>query len=141
MANVKISGMSAASALTGAEAFESVQSGTTRQVVASQIKTYVDRAAYTYNVPVAGFSLTIAAGIQYLILDPAGNLANGTVVMPAAPVDGQVVVLTCTKNISTFTLSPNTGQTIANAVTSLSSGIGVSYMYRSANTTWYRVLG
>ncbi len=141
MANVKISGMTAGTALTGTEAFESVQGGNTRQLSASQIKTYVDRATYTYNVPVTGFSITITNGVQYLILDPAGNLASGTVTLPSAPADGQLIVIVCQKNVSGFTTTPNAGQSIVNAITSLSGGIGVSYMYRASNTTWYRVSG
>lgn len=138
MANVKISGMTAATALTGTEAFESVQSGATRQVVASQIKTYVSKATYTYNVPVTGFSITITNGTEYLILDPAGNLASGTIVLPAAPLDGQSLTIACSKNVSGLTLTPNTGQTVATPATSLSAGVGVSFLYRSANATWYR---
>ena len=39
MANVKISGMTPGTALNGTEAFEGVQGGNTRQLLASQIKT------------------------------------------------------------------------------------------------------
>lgn len=139
MANVKISGMTAGTALTGTEAFESVQSGNTRQLTALQIKAYVDKASYTYNVPVTGFSLTIGAAVQYLILDPAGTLATGTITMPASPTDGFLVGFSSTKIVTTLTLTPNTGQTIPNSPTSLAAGVGLTFLYRSANATWYRV--
>jgi hypothetical protein len=139
MANVKISGMTAASALTGTEAFESVQTSNTRQVVATQIKTYVDNAAFTYNVPLTGFALTIGASIQYLILEPAGVLATGTITMPASPTDGYRVGFTSTQVVTALTLTPNTGQTIRNSPTALAAGVGVTFLYRSANATWYRV--
>jgi hypothetical protein len=138
MANVKISGMTAATALTGTEAFESVQSGNTRQVLASQVKTYVSKAIYTYNVPVTGFSITIANNTEFLILDPAGNLASGTITLPAGPLDGQSLTISCTHNVSNLTLTPGAGQTIANTSSSLSAGVGISFLYRSANTKWYR---
>lgn len=138
MANVKISGMTAATALTGTEAFESVQSGNTRQVLASQVKTYVSKAIYTYNVPVTGFSITIANNTEFLILDPAGNLASGTITLPADPLDGQSLTISCAHNVSNLTLTPGAGQTIANTSSSLSAGVGISFLYRSANTKWYR---
>jgi len=139
MANVKISGMTAATALTGTEAFESVQSSNTRKVVATQVKTYVDNAAYTYNVPLTGFALTIGASIQYLILDPAGTLATGTITMPASPTDGYRVGIASSKIVTALTLTPNTGQTIPNSPTALAAGVGVTFLYRNANATWYRV--
>lgn len=138
MANVKISGMTPGTALTGTEAFESVQNGDTRQLLASQIKTYVDKATYTYNVPVTGFSITITDGTQFLILNPAGNLASGTITLPAGPLDGESLTISCTHNVSSLTLTPGAGQTIANTSSSLNAGVGISFLYRSANATWYR---
>jgi len=138
MANVKISGMTAGTALTGTEAFESVQSGNTRQLTASQIKTFVDKATYTYVVPLTGFSVTITNGTQFLILDPANNLASGTITLPAGPLDGESLTISCTRNVTSLTLTPGAGQTIANTVTSLTAGVGISFLYRSANAKWYR---
>ena len=139
MANVKISGMTVGATLTGTEAFESVQSSNTVQLSATQIKAYTDRATYTYNVPVTGFSLTIGAAIQYLILEPAGVLATGTITMPVSPTDGYRVGFTSTQAVTTLTLTPNTGQTIRNSPTALAAGVGITFLYRSANATWYRV--
>jgi hypothetical protein len=139
MANVKISGMTAGTALTGTEAFESVQSSATVKLTSAQIKTYVDRAGYTYNVPVTGFSLTIGSNIQYLILEPAGNLATGTITMPASPPDGYTVGISSTKNVTSLTLTPNTSQTIPNTPTALTAGVGITFLFRSANSTWYRI--
>jgi hypothetical protein len=139
MANVKISGMTVGAALAGTEAFESVQSGNTVQLSATQIKAFTDRATYTYNVPVTGFSLTIGAAIQYLILEPAGVLATGTITMPASPTDGYQVGFTSTQAVTALTLTPNTGQTIRNSPTALAAGVGITFIYRAANATWYRV--
>lgn len=141
MSNVKISGMTAGSALDGTEKFEAIQGAVpaTVALTSPQLKTYTSKYDYTYNVPVTGFSLTIGAGIQALILNPAGTLATGTVIMPAAPVDGQVTSVSSTQIITALTVSPNTGQSIANAPTTLAAGAGFRYLYRAANTTWYRV--
>lgn len=138
MANVKISGMTAGTALTGTEAFESVQGGNTVQLSTTQIKTYVDKATYTYVVPLTGFSVTITNGTQYLILDPAGNVAAGTIVLPPGPLDGESLTISASHNCTALTLTPGAGQTISNTVTSLTAGVGVSFLYRSANAKWYR---
>lgn len=141
MANIKISGMTAGSALTGTEKFEAIQGATpaTVSLTSPQIKTYTTKYDYTYNVPLNGFSLTIAAGIQALILDAGNTIASGTVIMPAAPVDGQMTSVSTAHPITSLTVSPNTGQSIANAPTTLAAGAGFRYLYRAANTTWYRV--
>ena len=92
-----------------------------------------------YQTPTTGFSYTIIANAQGVILNPAGTLATGTVTMPASPSDGMTVTISTTQTITTLTLSGNTGQTVSNAVTTLSIGTAVSYYYRLSNTTWYRV--
>lgn len=139
MADLKISEMSPGSALSGTELFESTQSGSTVSLLASQVKTYVDSESLTYNVPIAGFSLTIGAGVQQLVLNPAGVLANGTVTMPAAPTNGFVVTISSTQVVTALTLSPNSGQTIATATTALAAGVAVRYIYVSSVTKWFKL--
>lgn len=99
--------------------------------------------SYSYQTPATGFSITIANGVQTLILDPAAGLAAGTITMPSAPVDGQIVRITSTQNITALTVSANTGQSIKNAPTALTVSTTGSYayafIYRSSNTTWYRL--
>src|SRR5665213_117455 len=46
---------------------------------------------YSLQVPITGFSITIATGVNQLILNPAGTLATGTVTMPLIALDGQTV--------------------------------------------------
>lgn len=139
MADLKISEMSPGSALSGTELFESTQSGNTVSLLASQVKTYVDTESYSYQVPTVGFSITIGANIQDLLLKPAGNLANGTVTMPAAPTDGYMVRISCTHNVSTLTLNANAGQTMLNNATSLSAGIAIAFIYVASITSWFRL--
>lgn len=135
----KISAMTPGAALSGTELFESTQSGSTVSLLASQVKTYVDSQSYTYNVPTVGFSITIGANIQNLLLGPAGNLANGTITMPASPTDGYLVRISCTHNVSTLTLNGNTGQTMLNNATSLSAGVGITFIYVASITSWFRL--
>jgi hypothetical protein len=99
--------------------------------------------SYSYQTPVTGFSITVGDAVYTLLLEPAGVLATGTIVMPANPTDGQVVRFSTTQNITALTVSPNAGQTVKNAPTSmlvnLTGSQGYEYIYRLANTTWYRL--
>ena len=136
---VKITDLTPGVALDGTEKFEAVQSAASVSLTATQIKTFTKTAGYTYNAPITGFALTIAAGIQYLVLEPAGTLATGAVTMPASPPDGTVVRISSTQIITALTLTPNSGQTIVGSATTLAAAISIGYLYRSANTSWYRV--
>lgn len=97
--------------------------------------------AYSFQTPTTGFSITIAGTTSTLILDPAGTLATGTITMPATAgiADGQVVVVSTSQTITALTTSANTAQSIKNAPTTLTAGGAFAYMWRLANTTWYRV--
>lgn len=93
--------------------------------------------AYDYQVLTTGFSYTFAAGTQVLVINPAGTLATGTITMPASPSDGMTIRFSSTKAITALTVNANTGQTINNAVTTLSAGQAASYIYRLASTSWF----
>ena len=90
-------------------------------------------------VPTTGFTNTIANTTSYYILEPAGTLATGTLTMPASPVNEQVVTIASTQTITALTHSPNTGQTLKGALTTITVDGNASWIYRTANTTWYRV--
>ena len=139
MADLKISEMSPGSALSGTELFESTQSGNTVSLLASQVKTYVDSESLTYNVPIAGFTLTIGAGVQQLVLNPAGVLATGTITMPAAPTNGFVVTISSTKVVTALTLNANAGQSLGTTTTALAAATAVRYIYVSSVTTWFKL--
>ena len=90
-------------------------------------------------VPTTGFTNTIANTTSYYIIEPAGTLATGTLTMPASPVNEQVVTIASTQTITALTHSPNTGQTLKGALTTIAVDGNASWIYRTANTTWYRV--
>lgn len=97
------------------------------------------RGGYTYNAPTTGFAITIANGVARLILDPAGTLATGTVTMPSTPADGQEVGISSTQIITALTISGNSGQTIADTVSTLAVGGAVTFKWVSGQSKWYRV--
>lgn len=92
-----------------------------------------------YNEPTAGFSITAANGTNTLILEPAGTLASGTVTTAAMPLDEQVFTISSTEEITALTVSANSGQTIKGAISTIDADSFASWVYREANTTWYRV--
>jgi len=90
-------------------------------------------------VPTTGFSNTIGNTTIYYVIEPAGTLATGTLTMPAIPFNEQVVTIASTQIITALTHSPNAGQTLNGALTTIAANGNASWIYRSANTTWYRV--
>jgi hypothetical protein len=101
--------------------------------------TYAVPNLVEYNVPVTGFSYTGANTTGILVLDPAGVLATGTIVMPAAPTSNQKFTICSTQVITALTVSPNIGQTVLGAITTIAANGYASWVYRSTNTTWYRI--
>ena len=96
--------------------------------------------SYSYQTPLTGTAITFGAGVTQLVLNPAGTLATLTIIMPASPIDGQKVFFSSTQVITALTVSPNSGQSVADPQSSLTVGGSGGYIYRSANTTWYRIL-
>lgn len=94
---------------------------------------------YDYQVPTTGFSYTFTTYNVWFAV-PAGTLATGTITMPASPVDGMMVTITSTQQITALTINANTGQSIiAGGAVQLNANTSRQYMYRLANTTWYLI--
>jgi hypothetical protein len=92
---------------------------------------------YDYQAPTTGFSYTFAAGVNVLVMQPAGTLATGTITMPASPSDGMSITFSSTRTITALTVNANTGQSIVSAPTVLPANQVGAYVYRLSNTTWY----
>lgn len=98
----------------------------------------IDRSASVQS-PTTGFSITFQNNMATLILTPAGTLASGTITMPSAPADKQVVRFCSSQAITSLTVAANAGQSILNAPTSANPGVGFSWIYNLATTTWLRL--
>jgi hypothetical protein len=93
--------------------------------------------SYSRQVPTNGFSITIGKYVKTLVIVPASPLATGTIIMPAAPIDGQIIDVACeAAGVADLTVNPNTGQSIGNAPKSIYPGGGFRYQYDLANTNW-----
>jgi hypothetical protein len=92
---------------------------------------------YDYQTPTTGFSYSALDYTEELLLNPAGVLATGSVVLPPNPTDGLVFTIVSTQTITSFTVTAS-HPIVGPAVTTLAPSVPVSWRYRSANTTWYR---
>lgn len=109
--------------------------------------TMVGLGPYVYNAPVTTASITIAATTRRLIIDPAGTIAALTVVFPAATTltDGQLFGMCSTQIVSTLTITAGSGTTVLNPPTAMVVPVVTGnascpeWIYRTANTSWYRV--
>ena len=95
--------------------------------------------SYDYQVLTTGFSYTFASGITTLLAQPAGTLATGTITMPGSPADGMVITFMSTQEVTALTIAGGAGQSIGGSQsTQLPANSAMSFVYRLANTTWYR---
>ena len=97
-------------------------------------------AGYAYAQPTSGGTVVALAATATLLLDPAGALAALTVDLPSATQDGQTFQVSTTQTITALTASPasGSGQTVSGGALTLTANGGVAWLYRAANTTWYR---
>ena len=100
----------------------------------------------TVNVPVNGFTYTMAnspEASQFLVLQPAGVLATGTIVLPlySTVPDGTEVLVVSTQTITALTVNGNGATAVVSAPTTLGGGAPVFFRLRyvSLTTSWYRV--
>lgn len=96
-----------------------------------------------YSAPNAtGFSVTISptvtGGSVWLLLTPTAGFAAGTIVMPASPVDGQEVLVSCTQAVTTLTVNGN-GHTVNGAPTTLAANAFFKLRYDGVFGAFYRV--
>lgn len=109
----------------------------------SQLFTFIsglaDFTQANIQAPLTGFAITLGDRDTALMLTPAGVLATGTVTMPVNPYDGQPIQVSSTQTVTALTVAANAGQTIKNAPTALTAGLGFSYFYNKTAATWYRL--
>jgi len=94
--------------------------------------------------PGAGFNVTVPTPVadqQWMILQPAGTLATGTVTLPlnTGVPDGTEVLITSTQTVTAFTLALNGAAQIFGNVSTLTSGAAIRYRYYLATNSWYNI--
>jgi len=96
------------------------------------------QSGYYKSAPASLFSFTFGNSQSTAAFDPAGTLAYGYVTFSPAPSDGAQQCVFSTAAITTLYLSANTGQTLADAATTLAANGKLCYLYSLSNATWNR---
>lgn len=147
-----INQLSAASSVTAADLLPiySSQNGDARKLSVSALLSYFQQQfasptlATSLSVPTTGFSIAVPTPVaqqQWIILQPAGALASGTITLPlnTTTPDGTEVLITSTQTITALTLSLNGATAVFNSPTSLPAGVAVRLRFYQATNSWYRI--
>jgi hypothetical protein len=91
-----------------------------------------------------GFNITVPTPVseqQWMIIQPAGTLATGTVTLPlnTGVPDGTQVRVTTTQIITSFTLALNGAAAAFGAPTTLAANAFFTMRFYQATNSWYRV--
>jgi hypothetical protein len=95
-------------------------------------------------VPANGFNITVPTPVsndQWMLLQPAGTLATGTITLPlnTGVPDGTTVLITTTQEITSLTIALNGASAIYGGVTSLAAGTATSIRFYQPTNSWYQI--
>jgi len=78
---------------------------------------------------------------QWMLLQPAGPLASGTITLPlnTGVPDGTTVLITSTQEITSLTIALNGASAIYGAVTNLSAGAATAIRFYQPTNSWYQI--
>lgn len=94
--------------------------------------------------PGTGFNLAVPTPVaqqQWMLIQPTGTLATGTVTLPlnTGTPDGTEVLITTTQIITTFTLAINGATAAYGAPTTLAANAFFRMRFVQATNSWYRI--
>jgi hypothetical protein len=124
--------------------------GDARKVSITQLLQYFQQTfaaptvATNLYVPSTGFNVTVPTPVseqQWMILQPAGTLAAGTITLPlnTGVPDGTQVLVTTTQIITSFTLALNGAAAAFGAPTTLAANAFFTMRFYQATNSWYRI--
>jgi hypothetical protein len=124
--------------------------GDARRVSVTQLLQYFQQTfasptlAVNLYVPGSGFNITVPTPVseqQWMLLQPAGTLASGTITLPlnTGVPDGTTVLITTTQEITSLTIALNGASAIFGAVTSLGAGCAAIYRFYQPTNSWYNI--
>jgi hypothetical protein len=95
-------------------------------------------------VPGTGFNITVPTPVsndQWMLLQPAGTLATGTITLPlnTGVPDGTTVLITTTQEITSLTIALNGATAIFGGVTSLAAGTATAIRFYQPTNSWYQI--
>ena len=100
--------------------------------------------AVNLYVPGNGFNITVPTPVsndQWMLLQPAGTLATGTITLPlnTGVPDGTSVLITTTQEITSLTIALNGATALYGGVTSLAAGTATAIRFYQPTNSWYQI--
>jgi hypothetical protein len=94
--------------------------------------------------PGTGFNVAVPTPVaqqQWMLIQPAGTLAAGTVTLPMSTQtpDGTEVLVTTTQQITAFTLAPNGATQLYGVPTTLAAQDNFRVRFVQATNSWYKI--
>ena len=95
-------------------------------------------------VPGNGFNITVPTPVsndQWMLLQPAGTLATGTITLPlnTGVPDGTTVLITTTQEITSLTIALNGATALYGGVTFLGAGTATAIRFYQPTNSWYQI--
>jgi len=95
-------------------------------------------------VPGNGFNITVPTPVsndQWMLLQPAGTLATGTITLPlnTGVPDGTTVLITSTQEITSLTIALNGATALYGGVTTLPAGTATAIRFYQPTNSWYQI--
>jgi hypothetical protein len=95
-------------------------------------------------VPGSGFNITVPTPVsqnQWMLLQPAGPLATGTITLPlnTGVPDGTTVLITTTQEITLLTIALNGASAIFGGVSFLGAGTATAIRFYQPTNSWYQI--
>jgi hypothetical protein len=95
-------------------------------------------------VPGSGFNITVPTPVsqdQWMLLQPAGTLASGTITLPlnTGVPDGTTVLITTTQEITSLTIALNGATALYGGVTFLGAGTATAIRFYQPTNSWYQI--
>jgi hypothetical protein len=128
----------------------SPNNGDARRLPISQLLSYFQQTfasptlATNVYTPGTGFNLAVPTPVsqqQWMLIQPAGTLATGTVTLPlnTQTPDGTEVLITTTQQITAFTLGANGASALYGDPTTLAAEDFFRMRFVQATNSWYRI--
>jgi len=95
-------------------------------------------------VPGSGFNITVPTPVsqdQWMLLQPAGTLATGTITLPlnTGVPDGTTVLITTTQEITSLTIALNGATALYGGVSFLGAGTATAIRFYQPTNSWYQI--
>ena len=100
--------------------------------------------AVNLYVPGNGFNITVPTPVsqdQWMLLQPAGTLATGTITLPlnTSVPDGTTVLITTTQEITSLTIALNGATALYGGVSFLGAGTATAIRFYQPTNSWYQI--